>query len=126
MVQEDEDQPPREIQEKSSSKLDTELNRLQQLTGLGHHLELCWRPDEESDRHGEVKGSLILIYDSVEEEGLRTLRHEFLDHLISRQIIEPLVKQINMQKRLIESLIYERKELIVERFVGLLYDLTGR
>ena len=101
-------------------ELDAELKRLKQLTRLGPHLELRWHTDDDSDRHGEVKGSLILIYDCVEEEALRTLRHEFLDHLISREIIEPLVRQINMQKRLIESLIYGRKEVIIERFVRLL------
>lgn len=67
-----------------------------------------------------MKGNVITIYDSAEEEARCTLRHEFLDHLISREIIEPLVRQINMQKMIIESLIYERKELIVERFVSLL------
>jgi len=105
--------------------LDTELERIKRLTGLGHDLGLCWCPDEDSDRHGEVKGNLIMIYDSAEEEALRTLRHEFLDHLISREIIEPLVRQINMQKRLIESLVYERKEVIVERFVDLM-EAIGR
>lgn len=107
-------------------ELDEELKRLVQLTGLGHHLELIWRPDEDSDRHGEVKGNIILIYDTVEEEALRTLRHEFLDHLISNEIIKPLVEQINMQKRLIESLLYGRKEVLIERFIKLLIESASR
>ena len=100
-------------------RLARELNRLKRVTGLGHHLEVMWRPDEASDRHGEVKGNLIFIYDLAEEDAVRTLKHEFLDYLITDEIIDPLVKQINLQKSLIESLVYERKERIIERFLSL-------
>ena len=99
------------------SQLEAELERLRSMMGLGSELELSWHPDENSDRHGEVKGNLIRIYDSNGKEALKTLRHEFLDHIITKEVIAPLVELINMQKRLIESMVYERKERIVESFL---------
>jgi len=101
-------------------KLRSELGRLKSVTGLGHNLEVSWFPDEASDKHGEVKGDIFFIYDSDAATAIRTLKHEFLDYLITHEIIDPLVRQINSQKRLIESLVYERKEIIVERFIDLL------
>ena len=101
-------------------RLEAELSKLKIWTGLGQQLTLSWLPDIASDRHGEVKGNLILIYDLEEGEALQTLRHEFLDYLITNEVIKPLVDQVNMQKRLIESLIYQRKERIVHRLVELI------
>lgn len=98
------------------SRLEEELERLRGMMGLGSQLELSWHPDEGSDRHGEVKGNTIKVYDSDGEEALKTLRHEFIDHIITQEVIKPLTEMINMQKKLIESMIYDRKERIVESF----------
>ena len=94
--------------------------------GLGSELEISWHPDESSDRHGKVRGNLIRIYDSDVEEALRTLRHEFIDHIITKEVIAPLIELINMQKKLIESMVYERKERIVEHFSELMDEPSGR
>ena len=108
------------------SRLKDELDRLKGMMGLGLELEVCWHPNESSDRHGEVKGNLIRIYDSDEEEAVRTLRHEFLDYVITSEIVSPLIRQINLQMKLIESMVYERKERIVDRFSGLMEEISGR
>jgi len=108
------------------SRLRAELERLRRMMGLGSELDLCWHPDESSDRHGEVKGNLIRIYNSDVEEALRTLRHEYLDHVITKEVIAPLIELINMQKKLIESMVYERKERIVERLSELMEEPSGR
>lgn len=71
-----------------------------------------------SDRHGEVKGTVI--YDGDPAEALRTPRHEFIDCYVCKGIIQPLVKWINMQKSLIEDLIYARKEDLVKVLLALL------
>lgn len=102
--------------------LEEELESLKKLTGMGSHLRLLWIPLEDPDRHGEVKGDAIIIYDKDYGVAVRTLRHEFFDHLIVKEIVDPLVKYINLQKNLIDSLIYERKEFIVEKIVDLLPD----
>ena len=100
--------------------LEEELDRLRWETGLRGSLRVIWSPDPHSVRHGEVKGSTILVYDEDPEDALRTLRHEFLDHHISREVIDPLVQYLNLQKKLIENLIYERKEKIIEGITNLL------
>ena len=102
--------------------LDDELERLKKQSGIGLNLRLLWVPREDTDRHGEVKSNTIIIYDQAEETALRTLRHEFFDHLISEEIVDPLVKYLNLQKGLIDHLIYERKERIVEKIVDLLHS----
>jgi len=100
--------------------LEEELESLKKLTGMGSYLRLLWFPLEDPDRHGEVKCDVIIIYDKDDEVAVRTLRHEFFDHLITKEIVDPLVKYINLQKNLIDALIYERKEVIVEKIVELL------
>ena len=90
--------------------------------GLGAHLRLLWVPHEDSDKHGEVKGDAIIIYDKDEEVALKTLKHEFVDHIYVKDVIDPLVKYINLQKNLIDDLIYERKERIVDKMVEILIE----
>lgn len=116
---------PNSVQQRRSSppveaRLENELERLKRESGLGHDLEVRWIPNPNSDRHGEVKGGVIRIYDEDEERALLTLKHEFIDYHISKEIVEPLVKYINMQKCLIEDLVYGRKERLVKRVLKLL------
>ena len=106
----------------SQNEVKAELERLKRLTGLGLGLEVVWAPGADKALLGEVKGKVIYIYEECRKRALETLRHEFLDYIISREIIAPLVKQINMQKRLIEYLVYERKERLIDRFTGLLNE----
>ena len=40
--------------------------------------------------------------------------------MITREIVDPLINYTNLQKNLIDKLIYERKEVIVEKMVDLL------
>ena len=100
--------------------LEKELETLKKITGTGMDLRLQWLPLEEPEKHGEVKGETIFIYNKDEEMAFRTLRHEFFDYMISKNIVDPLVMYINIQKSLIDKLIYERKEFIVEKLVDLL------
>ena len=104
---------------KDASWLDEELGRLKVETGLGYELSVRWAPDPRSDRHGEVNGTVIYIYDDCEDRAFLTLRHEFLDFHITKEVIEPLLKLVNTQKCLIEDLIYSRKERLVKRFLKL-------
>ncbi len=103
----------------SSALLEAELNRLKKITGVGKPLKFLWVPYEDSDKHGEVKGVNLIIYDVDEETALNTLRHEFFDYVISSEVVKPLIKIINVQKRIIDELIYERKEGLVEIMVDL-------
>jgi len=69
-------------------KLEKELKRLKQCLDLDLDLKVVYTPNADKALSGEVKGSGILIYESDEEEALKTLRHEVIDYLIS-QTIEP-------------------------------------
>ncbi len=102
------------------SKLMEELERIKAKVGMGHDLKLKWAPSLASDKHGEVRGNVILIYDEELEDALQTLRHEFIDYNITKEVLEPAVQYINMQKSLIESLLYRRKESLVDRLSKLL------
>jgi len=100
-----------------------ELQRLKEKLWVCRELTLMWIPNPQSDKHGEVKGTIIYIYDEDLESALHTLRHEFIDYYVTKEVIEPLIKYINMQKNLIEDLIYERKEKVAENTLTLLrYD----
>ncbi|RLI46747.1 hypothetical protein DRO69_02410 [Candidatus Bathyarchaeota archaeon] len=101
-------------------KLKGELEKLKMNSGMGHELRVRWLPNPNLDRHGEVKGDVICIYDEHEERAILTLKHEFIDYHISKEIVKPLIKYINMQKCLIEDLIYSRKERLVKRILKLL------
>lgn len=102
------------------STLREELEKLKRESGFGYELRVKWVPNPNSDRHGEVKGDVIHIYDEHEERALLTLKHEFIDYHINKEVVEPLIKYINMQKCLIEDLIYSRKERLVKRILKLL------
>lgn len=103
-----------------SKRLEGELERLKMDSGMGRELRVMWLPNPNSDRHGEVKGKVIYVYDEEVEEALETLKHEFLDHHITREVVEPLIEYVNMQKRIIEGLVYRRKERLVEGLSKLL------
>ena len=101
-------------------RLREELERLKRESGLGHSLEVRWVPDPSSSRHGEVKGTTIYIYDEDGEGALQTLKHEFVDYVITKGVVEPLIKYINLQKCLFEDQVYKRKERLVDGLLRLL------
>jgi len=69
---------------------------------------------------GEVKGDIIYIYVRDEDRAFKVLKHEFLDYILSREVVKPLVDYMNLQKNLIERLIYQRKEDFVERILKII------
>ena len=101
-------------------RLEKELRRLKRGLNAGYNLRVRWIPDEESKLSGEVKGTVIYVYEEDEVEAIETLKHEFIDHHITKEIVEPLVEYVNMQKSLIERLIYKRKEGLVDSLSKLL------
>jgi hypothetical protein len=101
-------------------RLEKELRRLKRGLNAGYNLRVRWIPDGESKLSGEVKGTVIYVYEKDEGKAVETLKHEFIDHHITREVVGPLVEYVNMQKSLIESLIYRRKEELVEGLSKLL------
>ena len=101
-------------------KLEEELERLRQATGMGHGLSVKWVPEGGSKLSGEVRGDVVYIYEEREAEALETLKHEFIDHSISKEVVKPLVEYVNMQKNLIENMVYKRKEELVNKLARLI------
>ena len=105
---------------KVEARLDAELTKLKELFDYGDRLKVRWIPNENSKVFGEVKGGTILLYVEGEEAAVKSLRHEFIDSLLTEQVINPFLKFINLQKCFIEDLIYDRKEKMVNKILNLI------
>jgi hypothetical protein len=95
-------------------RLETELVHLKQRFQMGHELKLEWSPND-GPRSGEVIGTTIRIYDADQEKALDTLRHEFIEYLLTRDLVAPYKRLINKLISLFEEEMYDRKEKLVER-----------
>jgi len=101
------------------SKLSEYLERLKRKLGMGYELTVKWLPGRRIKVCGEVNGGCIYIYEVDEEKALETLKHEFLDYLISKSI-EPYEKVANLMIRMVNDEGYARKEKLVEALSQLL------
>jgi hypothetical protein len=105
-------------------RLEDELERLRQATGMGHGLGVKWFPDGGSKLSGEVREGVVYIYDESEAEALQTLRHEFLDYLVS-QAIEPYKDITNRLIKHVTEDAYKKKEKVVEALARLIGKEDG-
>jgi hypothetical protein len=94
-------------------KLDKELGRLKRIMEMSYELKVKWLPGSSEKLSGEVKGGIIYIYETDEEEAIKTLKHEFLDYAIS-QILIPYKEVTNKLILQINEDAYRRKERLVE------------
>jgi len=99
---------------KTLLRLETELHHLKQKFQMGHELRLQWTPNNGS-KSGEVTGTTIRIYESDQEKALDTLRHEFIEYLLTQDLVAPYKRLINKLISLFEEEMYDRKEKLVER-----------
>ena len=81
---------------------------------MGQELELEWTPNNGS-RSGEVAGATIRIYEADQAEALDTLRHEFIEYLLTQDLVAPYKRLINKLISLFEEEMYDRKEKLIER-----------
>ena len=96
-----------------------ELARLKHKFKLGQELRLEWAPDN-GPRSGEVAGTTIRIYESERAKALDTLRHEFIEYLLTRDLVAPYKRLVNKLISLFEEEMYHRKEKLVERLRDLI------
>jgi hypothetical protein len=104
-------------------RLEEELKRLQQATGMVHSLRVAWRPSVDNSLSGEVKGEEVIIYECDESEALQVLRHEVIDFLVSHAI-EPYKNVTNALIKVVNEAAYERKEKVVEAINRLVAETT--
>lgn len=106
-------------EQKVQIQLEKELERLKAKLHTGYELTVKWKPGENEKLSGEVKSSMIMIYETGEAEAIDTLRHEFFDYAVS-QVIEPYKSITNKLIVLINDDVYGRKEKLVEAMKSLL------
>lgn len=90
------------------------------MLNIHYDLKVIWVPNNEQDVSGEINGGVIYIYEKDESKALEALKHELVDYHVTVMLVHPLVKYINIQKRYIDALIYERKEELVNGLLKLL------
>ena len=100
-------------------RLETELDHLKDKFQMGQELKLEWAPNDGS-KSGEVTGTTIRIYEEDETKALDTLRHEFIEYLVTRDLVAPYKRLINKLISLFEEEMYDRKEKLVQRLQELI------
>lgn len=101
--------------------LDEELERLKARAGIKTDFTVVWSPKADSKKEGEVLGDTILVYSLDVDGALQTLRHEFVDFIISSSI-EPYLKLVNVLLSTISEDAYKKKEEAVETLLKLLVN----
>jgi len=87
-------------QKRVSVKLKRELARLRAKLGLGGHLEVIWIPDNtKRSVHGEIVETMIQVYDEDEEEAIRTLKHEFIEYVLTNEFLLPRIVEAKEHRR---------------------------
>ena len=105
-------------EQRIQKRLEDELERLKQITSLNLDLKVQWVPCE-SKFSGEVRDSVIYIYNIREHKALKILQHEFLDYAIT-QVINPLAELVNLLVKAKDAEVYDTKERLVEKLIKLL------
>lgn len=108
----------RVVRSRIQKSLVGELEWLKQVTGSGQGLTVKWMPTTHKPLSGEVRGLEIFVYESDEGEALKTLRHEFVDFLVS-QAIEPYKEIANALIKRANEDVYRAKEKVVEALIRL-------
>ena len=101
------------------NRLEVELQRIKEKLGVGHELQVVWSPNTELKLSGEVKNSIVYVYEPNGDTAVATLRHEFIDYLVT-QAIEPYKSVANKLIQLINEAAYKKKEEIIERLAKIL------
>ena len=109
------------LEQNGSFILKEELERLKARAGIKTEFKVVWSPKADSKKEGEVVGDTIFVYSIDVDEALQTLRHEFVDTVVS-SAIQPYLKLINVLLSAISEDAYKKKEDVVEKLLKLLID----
>ncbi|NWG37244.1 hypothetical protein [Nitrososphaera sp.] len=113
------------LERNGTSVLQKELERLKARSGIKADFRVVWLPKADSKKDGEVVGDNIFIYSLEVDEALQTLRHEFVDAIVS-SAVEPYLKIVNVFLSAISEDAYKKKEGVVETLLKLLADDDSR
>ena len=91
---------PGSVQRKSTlRRLERELDRLKARFGLAGNLKVVWKPEANSDIQGCVKGSTIYVFNDEEEKAISTLKHEFIEYVLTEEFLNPRIFQAKAHRR---------------------------
>ena len=97
---------------RTQRRLEEELERLKAKVGLAGHLRVVWDPQSSSgETRGMVEGSTIFVFDVDEEETVFTLRHEYIEYILTHEFLTP---------RIFEAKAHRRSDALVDIIAGLI------
>jgi hypothetical protein len=102
-----------------SSRLERELANIKEKLQIANDLRVKWLPTNNR-KSGEVIGTTIYIYEEDLEKALNTLKHEFIEYIITCEWVGPYKKLVNKFISLFEEEIYERKEKLIDKILKLI------
>lgn len=80
--------------------LERELEKLKTKFGLAGHLRVLLNPQPSPDgTHGLVKNSRIFIFDTRMDNALHTLRHEFIEYILTSEFLESKLFELKAHRR---------------------------
>jgi hypothetical protein len=105
--------------------LEKHLVKLKTLIPCDEVTEVRWKPQVQSHLSGEVAEGIIYVYDEGLRDALETLRHEYIDCILTKKIVNPLTAIVNLLIQDKTREIYRQKERVVEGLSKLLKNPCG-
>lgn len=99
--------------------LEKEFAKLKKLIPCDDLTAVSWKPQTRGNLSGEVSNRIIYVYDQNLHDAIDTLKHEYVDCVLTRKIINPLIATINLLIQDKAREIYEEKERIVNNLLRL-------
>jgi hypothetical protein len=99
--------------------LEKEFARLKRLIPCDEVTAVSWKPQTRGNLSGEVLNGTIYVYDENPYDAIDTLKHEYVDCVLTRKIINPLIATINLLVQDKAREIYKEKERIVNNILKL-------
>ena len=96
-----------------SNSLLTQAKMQECLNRLGVNLSVHWNPDKSEPVQGEIKGNLLFLYDTEEEDAWSTLIHEIIEYKL-QNVTRPYRLMINSLIESLEKSVYAEKEQFID------------
>jgi len=77
-------------------------------------------PNGDCKKSGEVLDRTIYIYEEEKAKALDTLRHEFIEYVLTYELVAPYKKLVNKLISLFEEEMYDRKERLIEKLLNVM------
>jgi hypothetical protein len=97
--------------------LEREFVRLEKLIPFDGVTGVSWKPESRGKLSGQVMDGVIYVYDQNLNDAVDTLKHEYLDCVLTQKIVNPLTAIVNIFIEDKTHEVYREKERIVECLV---------